>query len=65
VIFQALNDPVSFVRREALQALISVPNLSADELARIKDMERDPDGDVASWSEIALRNIRLRDRADS
>jgi HEAT repeat protein len=64
VIFQALNDPVSFVRREALQALISVPNLSADELARIKDMERDPDSAVASWSEIALRNIRLRGQAD-
>jgi HEAT repeat protein len=56
---QALNDSSPFVRREALQALISIKGLSAADLARIKDMENDPDKDVARWSEIALRNIRL------
>jgi hypothetical protein len=29
-------------------------------LAQIRDMEKDADEGVASWSEIALRNIRLR-----
>jgi HEAT repeat protein len=62
-VLQALNDSSPFVRREALQALISIEALSAADLARIKDMENDADKDVASWSEIALRNIRLRGEA--
>ncbi|HEY7157671.1 MAG TPA: HEAT repeat domain-containing protein, partial [Gemmataceae bacterium] len=60
---QALNDSSPFVRREALQALISIKGLSAADLARIKDMENDSDKDVARWSEIALRNIGLRGEA--
>ncbi len=60
---QALNDSNPFVRREALQALISIKGLSALDLARIKGMETDSDKDVARWSEIALRNIRLRDES--
>jgi hypothetical protein len=62
-VLQALNDSSPFVRREVLQALISIEGLSAADLARIKDMENDADKDVASWSEIALRNIRLRGEA--
>lgn len=57
---EALNDGSPFVRREALQALIAIKELSAADLARIKKMENDSDRSVASWSEIALRNIRLR-----
>jgi hypothetical protein len=59
-IFQALRDKNAFVRRDALQATISIRNLSASDLARIKEMENDPDEFVREWSEIALRNIRLR-----
>jgi hypothetical protein len=59
-VLQALNDTSPFVRREALQALISIKELSALDLARIKDMENDSDKHVARWSEIALRNIRSR-----
>jgi HEAT repeat protein len=58
----ALTDPNPFVRREALQALIAFKNLSVEELSRIKLLEHDPEQAVASWSEIALRNIRLRRR---
>ena len=57
---RALNDSSPFVRREALQALIKVKGLSVIDLARIKEMENDSDKDVARWSEVALRNIRLR-----
>jgi HEAT repeats len=62
-VLQALNDSDPFVRREALQALIKIKELSPGDLARIKDMENDPHEDVRDWSEIALRNIRLRDDA--
>lgn len=62
-VLQALSDSSPFVRREALQALISIKELSPLDLARIKDMENDSDKDVARWSEIALRNIRSRDGA--
>ncbi len=60
---QAMNDSSPFVRREAIQALISIKGLSAANLARIKDMENDSDKDVARWSEIALRNLHLRGQA--
>ncbi len=59
-VLQALDDTSPFVRREALQALIALKGLSASDLTRIKDMENDEDENVARWSEIALRNIRLR-----
>ncbi len=58
-VLRALNDNNSFVRRNALQALIRIHDLSAEDLERIKSMENDPDSSVASWSEIALRNIRI------
>ena len=57
---QALRDVSPYVRREALGALISIKDLSAHDLAQIKSMEKDTDKGVARWSEIALRNIRLR-----
>jgi hypothetical protein len=53
----ALSDESAFVRREALQALISMRNLRSVDLAAIRDLKDDPDPDVARWSEIALRNI--------
>lgn len=56
---ETLNHPSSFMRREALQALIDITRLPAADLARMKDMENDPDKDVARWSEIARRNVRL------
>jgi len=59
-ILHALKDASPYVRREALQALISIKSLSVEDLALIKGMENDPDSDVARWSEVALRNIRLR-----
>lgn len=59
-ILRALHDSQPFVRREALQAMISMRGLSADDLAQIKNLETDSDESVACWSEIALRNIRLR-----
>ena len=62
-VLQALNDTDPFVRREALQAMTKIKELSPSDLARIKDMENDPHEDVRDWSEIALRNIRLRDEA--
>jgi HEAT repeat protein len=60
---QALNDTDPSVREDALRALISIKGLSAADLARIQEMENDPDEDVADEAEIALRNIRLRGKA--
>jgi hypothetical protein len=60
-VLQALRDSNPFVRRVALQALILIEKLSPLDLDQIKEMENDSDEDVARWSEIALRNIRLRD----
>ena len=48
------------MRREALQAAISIEDLTPGDLGRIRSLEQDPDSAVASWSEIAQRNIRLR-----
>lgn len=62
-VLQALNDSSPFVRREALQALIKITQLSETDLARIREMEKDSDKDVARWSEIAIRNIRLQSEA--
>jgi hypothetical protein len=59
---QALKDIDPYVRRQALQSLISIKDLSHTELERIKNMENDADRDVARWSEIAIRNIRLQGR---
>jgi HEAT repeat protein len=58
----ALRDESPFVRREALQAFVGIPNLEARDLETIADMSKDPDEAVAMWSEIALRNISLRER---
>jgi HEAT repeats len=62
-VFRAFADSSPFVRREALQACIRIPQLSADELDRIAAMAADPDEAVSSWSEITLRNIRLNKQA--
>ncbi len=56
----AFGDVNPFVRREALQAIIKFASLLPGDLEAIKRMEDDSDADVACWSEIALRNIRLR-----
>lgn len=63
-VLQALDDSNPLVRREALQALIKIDQLSQTDLNRIKEMGKDSDKDVARWSEIALRNIRLRSKSD-
>ncbi len=60
-IFKAFGDASSFVRREALQACIHLHGHSRRELDLISAMSADPDEAVSSWSEIALRNIRLGD----
>lgn len=59
-VIQALQDTNAYVRQDALRALIAIKELSEQDLVRIKSMENDLDCDVARWSEIALRNIRLR-----
>ena len=59
LVLEAFKDPNPFVRREALQAAIDVPGLTQTDLMTIKDMEKDADAAVSSWSEIALRNIRI------
>jgi hypothetical protein len=57
---EALKHESPYMRRQALQALISIKGLGVQDLAQIESMEQDPDENVARWSEIALRNIRLR-----
>jgi HEAT repeat protein len=52
-----LKDTSPLVRREALQAMISLTNIGPEELAAISAMAADPDPNVSSGSEIALRNI--------
>ena len=59
-ILKALEDESRFVRREALQALISVPRLESADLLRIAAMAKDSDPNVAHWSEVCLRNIARR-----
>ncbi len=59
-VFAALGDTHPAVRREALRATMRLPAISPAELTAIKGLERDPDAGVVRWSEIALRNIRLR-----
>jgi len=58
----ALSDPSECVRREALQALVSMRNLRSEDLAAIRSLENDPDPNVARWSEVALRNIHAGPR---
>jgi hypothetical protein len=60
VVFRAFTDSSPFVRRQALLSVIRVVNLTDTDLEIIREMETDPDKAVASWSEIALRNIRSR-----
>jgi hypothetical protein len=65
-VFEAFADASPYVRRSALQASINLVGLSDADLEVIRGMETDPDEYVAQWSEIALRNIRLkRDRAQA
>jgi HEAT repeat protein len=59
-IFAALADESALVRREALQSSISVPAHTQAELTQIAEMAADSDESVSRWSEIALRNIRVR-----
>ena len=63
-IFSAFEDESPFVRREALQSAISVPAHTAEELEQIGAMAADPDQTVSAWSEVALRNIRVRGKSD-
>jgi HEAT repeat protein len=59
-LFACFKDKSPFVRRQALQAVIEVKNLTRNDLTLIGAMKNDVDESVARWSEIALRNIRLR-----
>lgn len=56
----AFADTSPHVRRSALQASIDLVGLSDADLDIIRALEADPDEHVARWSEVALRNIRLR-----
>ena len=55
-----LRDPNPFVRRETLQAFIDVPALTQSDLQLIAAAANDEDETVARWSEVALRNVRLK-----
>jgi hypothetical protein len=59
-VFAALADASPMVRRQGLEAMIRFRSHSDSELTRIEDLGKDPDKDVARWSEIAMRNIRLK-----
>lgn len=59
-VLSCLADPSPFMRREALQACIQLRALSTDDLAAIAGMAADSSEEVARWSEIALRNLRIR-----
>jgi HEAT repeat protein len=61
-ILSCFADHSPFVRREALQACIQLRDLSVDEFAAIAGMATDSDEAVARWSEIALRNLRIREQ---
>jgi HEAT repeat protein len=60
-LLDALRDSSPFVRRQTLQGLIEVPELSAGDLGAIQELENDPDPAVRNWVEISLHNIRLRE----
>jgi HEAT repeat protein len=60
-----LRDPNPLVRRETLQAFIDVPRLTDGDLQIIAGSATDEDEAVASWSEIALPNIRLQRESGS
>lgn len=59
-IFLAFADPDPKVREAALRTVLMVASLTDADLERIREMEMDPDQDVARSSDIALRNIRPR-----
>jgi hypothetical protein len=59
-IFTALSDDNPFVRREALQSCIEVGAHTDEELDQIRAMATDPDKTVSEWSEVVLRNNRIR-----
>ncbi len=61
-VYGAFRHPEPAMRRQALQSCIYFPDHTADELALITGMSSDPDRHVTSWSETALRNIRLRNQ---
>ena len=54
-VFSALADDNAFVRRETLQAILSLLPLAPDELARVSRLSADPNEVVSRWSEIVLR----------
>jgi HEAT repeat protein len=56
------KDTSPLVRREALQAMISLTDIGPEELTAISAMGADPDPNVSSGSEIALRNIAYNAR---
>ena len=59
-ILYALGDKNFWVRHSALEALISISELTADDLSAINKMEEDPEPLVRDQVEITLRNIRRR-----
>lgn len=60
-IFAAFGDDNAFIRREALQAGLTLPDRSDDDLAAIAGMATDPDEDVRN---LALRSIGAREESD-
>jgi hypothetical protein len=61
-VFLAFADPSPEVRQMALRSVMSLTNLTEADLERIGEMADDSDEEVARWSDIALRNIRLPGR---
>jgi HEAT repeat protein len=59
-IFSAFTDDSPLVRREALQSSILVHEHTSEELSKIAAMSADRDKTVAAWSDVALRNIRIK-----
>ena len=64
-VFQALKDNNAIVRRQALQSMMELKNLTDDDLTVIRALANDADENVARWSEITIRNIRLKKDRDA
>lgn len=58
--FDLLRHPDPYMRLEALQRCIDLPDHTPEELHAIAALGNDPAPAVAEWSRTALRNIELR-----
>jgi HEAT repeat protein len=57
--FGSFSHPEAFIRGEAVEACIGLPDFTLEELKAIAAMASDPDEHVSRQSEITLRNIRI------